>query len=80
MKKLSILAFSLLLGVTLAAESGMKCGAGKCGSAKAEKKVEKKDEAKKCGAGKCGGAKKKSIETKAKCGSEHMKTNNGKCG
>ena len=78
MKKVSILLFSLLLGASLAAESGMKCGAGKCGGAKAEKKVEKKDTSMKCGAGKCGGAEKKS--TQKKCGNDHMKQNGGKCG
>ena len=78
MKKIFIIAFSLLLGASLAAESGMKCGAGKCGDAKAEKKIEKRDTSMKCGAGKCGGTDKKS--TQKKCGSDHMKQNAGKCG
>ena len=77
MKKFSIIILGLLLGASLAAESSMKCGAGKCGGAKAEKKVEKKDTSMKCGAGRCGSAKKKS--TQGKCGSDHMKQNAGKC-
>jgi len=44
-----------------------KCGAGKCGGAKAEKATEGK-----CGAGKCGGAKAEKA-TEGKCGA-------GKCG
>ena len=78
MKKFSIILLGLLLGASLAAESSMKCGAGKCGGAKAEKKIEKKDTSMKCGAGKCGGSEKKSKPSK--CGSDHMEKNGGKCG
>ena len=81
MKKVSIVLLSLVLGatLTLSAESSMKCGAGKCGGAKQEKKEAKKDTNMKCGAGKCGKADKKE-KSNSKCGAEHMKTNNGKCG
>ena len=80
--------FSIVLGtaVSLYAESSMKCGAGKCGGAQKEKKVEKKESGKKCGsahmkenAGKCGQADKKE-KSGSKCGSAHMKENAGKCG
>ncbi len=81
MKKTLLVLLSLALGaaLSLAAESSMKCGAGKCGNAKkVEKKEAKKDSSMKCGAGKCGGNEKK--ESKGKCGAAHMKTNDGKCG
>ncbi len=78
MKKFSMIVLGLLLGASLAAESNMKCGAGKCGGAQAEKKVEKKETSMKHGAGKCGTAKKE--KSSSKCGSEHMKKNEGKCG
>ena len=69
MSKLNLTA--LLLGAALFTGLGAvslsasdKCGAGKCGDSKKEKKAEK------CGAGKCGDAKKAPAE---KCGA-------GKCG
>ena len=69
MSKLNLTA--LLLGAALftglgavSLSAGDKCGAGKCGDSKKEKKAEK------CGAGKCGDAKKAHTE---KCGA-------GKCG
>jgi len=81
MKKVTMVLFTVVLGATLslAAESSMKCGAGKCGGAKQEKKETKKDTNMKCGAGKCGQADKKE-KSGSKCGSAHMKENAGKCG
>jgi len=80
MKKTTVLLVTLALGATLSlsAESSMKCGAGKCGGAKQEKKEVKKDTSMKCGAGKCGQADKK--EKSSKCGADHMKKHEGKCG
>ena len=80
MKKVTMVLFSVVLGtaVSLYAESSMKCGAGKCGSAQKEKMVEKKESGMKCGAGKCGQADKKE-KSSAKCGAGHMKENGGKC-
>ncbi len=81
MTKITIVLFSTLLGATLSlsAASSMKCGAGKCGGEKQEKKETKKDTEMKCGAGKCGKADKKE-KSSGKCGSDHMKKHDGKCG
>lgn len=85
MKKTTIA--SLVLGVALATSGAMatdhasaKCGTGKCGS----KKIEKKSTAK-CGTGKCG-SKKVAKKATANCGSKKAempssaKCGTGKCG
>jgi len=66
------------LGAVSLSASDMKCGAGKCGGAKAEKPAQK------CGAGKCGGSdkkcgdgKKQSKKAATKCGAGKT---TGKCG
>ena len=80
MKKVTMVLFSVVLGaaISLSADASMKCGAGKCGGAKQEKKEMKKESGMKCGAGKCGQAEKKE-KSGSKCGAEHMKANGGKC-
>ena len=80
MNKITMVLFTLALGaaISLSAESSMKCGAGKCGGAKQETKEAKKDTSMKHGAGKCGQAEKK--EKSSKCGADHMKKHEGKCG
>lgn len=73
--------FSVLIGATLSlyADSSMKCGAGKCGGKKQEKKAPKKESQMKCGAGKCGQSDKKE-KSSSKCGANHMQKHDGKCG
>jgi len=71
-----VLGSALSAGVAMASDgSSAKCGAGKCGGEKAEKKAEKsKCGSKKAEKSKCGGKK----EVKAKCGSK--KDDSAKCG
>ena len=74
MRKIGIIAASALLvmGTAAFAGEGMKCGAGKCGGMKMEKKEKKMM---KCGAGKCGAKMKEKKEKK-----KAMKCGAGKCG
>ena len=75
MKLVKLIAGAALLGAMVATtlsadDSGMKCGAGKCGAS------QKKEKNMKCGAGKCGASEKKA----AKCGASEKKAKSMKCG